>query len=48
MRIQEAERLGLERIFVPRQNQDEIDLSNFSIEVVFLSKVNDLLQEVFS
>lgn len=47
-RIQEADRLGFEQIFLSRNNIKGLDLKKFGIEVKPLSKIEDLLREVFA
>jgi DNA repair protein RadA/Sms len=45
-RISEAEKLGFEKIFISKFNQ-KIDAKKFKIEVVYLSKVQHLMEELF-
>lgn len=45
-RISEADKLGFERIFVSKFNQ-KIDAKKFNIEIVYLSKVQQLIEELF-
>lgn len=47
-RIQEADRLGFEKIFISKYNTKTIKPSKYNLEIVFLSKVDDLLREVFA
>ncbi|MEP7268151.1 MAG: DNA repair protein RadA [Saprospiraceae bacterium] len=46
-RIQEAERLGFNTIYIPKNNMKAISKSKFKIKVHGHSKVNDVLSEVF-
>lgn len=46
-RISEAEKLGFNRIFVSKFNQKGLDLSKYSIEVVFTSKIEDVFRGLF-
>ena len=45
-RISEAEKLGFEKIFISKFNQ-KIDAKKFKIEIVYLSKVQHLMEELF-
>ena len=45
-RIQEAEKLGFERIFVSKYNK--IDSRDFSIEVVKISKIEEVFKILFA
>lgn len=45
-RISEADKLGFGKIFVSRFNQ-KIDTKKFNIEIVYLSKVQQLMEELF-
>jgi len=47
-RIQEADRLGFEQIFISKYNGKGIDQSKYDIEIVTLSKVEDLLRKIFT
>lgn len=46
-RISEAERLGFEKIFVSRYSIKGIDTKKFNIEIVPLSKLEELFQQLF-
>jgi DNA repair protein RadA/Sms len=46
-RIAEAEKLGFEKIFVSRYNQKAIQAKKYSIEIVALSEVQELYQQLF-
>ena len=46
-RILEANRLGFEKIFIPKQNMKGLDLSKLDIEVVGLSKIELLYEALF-
>jgi DNA repair protein RadA/Sms len=45
-RISEADKLGFEKIFISKFNQ-KLDKKKFNIEVVYLSKVQQLIEELF-
>ncbi len=45
-RIGEADKLGFEKIFISKFNQ-KIDTKKFNIEIVYLSKVQALMEELF-
>lgn len=46
-RIQEANRLGFEKIYVSKFNMKGIDPANYDIEIVPLSKVEQLFEDLF-
>ncbi|MCF0203454.1 MAG: DNA repair protein RadA [Bacteroidaceae bacterium] len=46
-RIAEAEKLGFQRIIIPRHNTKGTDLSKFTIEIVPVRKVEEALRELF-
>lgn len=46
-RIQEAARLGFETIYISDRNKTAIDIGAFDIDIQSISKVDDLLYEVF-
>lgn len=46
-RIQEANRLGFEKIYVSKFNTKGIDPANYDIEIVPLSKVEQLFEDLF-
>ncbi len=46
-RIAEADKLGFDKIFVSYYNQKAIDASKYSIEVVSISKVQQLVEHLF-
>lgn len=46
-RISEAERLGFEKIFVSRYAMKGLDAKKFNIEIVPLSKLEELFQQLF-
>lgn len=46
-RIQEANRLGFEKIYVSKFNMKGIDPTNYDIEIVPLSKVEQLFEDLF-
>ena len=45
-RISEAENLGFEKIFISKFNQ-KLDKKKFNIEIVYLSKIQSLMEELF-
>lgn len=47
-RIQEASRLGFESIYISKHKSDMLAKKNYGIEVKTLSRVDDLLREIFS
>lgn len=47
-RIQEADRLGFEKIFISQNNFKGLDQSRYNIEIVGISKLDDILRAVFS
>lgn len=47
-RIQEANRLGFERIFVPRFNMKGIDQKNYDIEITPVGKIEELYNILFA
>jgi len=46
-RIQEANRLGFEKIYVSKFNMKGIDPANYDIEIIPLSKVEQLFEDLF-
>lgn len=46
-RVQEANRLGFEQIYISKYNQKGLDFSRFSIEIVPLAKVEELAERLF-
>jgi DNA repair protein RadA/Sms len=47
-RIQEANRLGFEQIFVPSFNMKGIDMGNYDIEIIAVAKVEELYNFLFA
>ena len=47
-RIQEAGRLGFETIYISKYKADLLPKKNFGVEVRMLSRVDDLLREIFA
>jgi len=47
-RIQEAARLGFDTIFISAYKSELLSKKNFGLEVRLLSKIDDLLKEVFA
>ncbi len=47
-RILEADRLGFEKIFISNYNLKTLDPSKYNIEMVGLSKIEDLIYQVFT
>jgi DNA repair protein RadA/Sms len=45
-RIMEAERMGFEKIFVPTRNLKGLDLNRYSIHVIGLSNLNELVSHI--
>ena len=46
-RIQEADRLGFQQIFISKYNTKGLDPSRYSIEIVTISKIEELYQKLF-
>ena len=46
-RIAEAEKLGFEKIIVSKYNKKSFDPKNYKIQVVALSKVDEVYQQLF-
>lgn len=46
-RIKEAEKIGFQRIFVPQNNLKKADLSDFTIEIVGVSSISEILRMLF-
>ena len=46
-RIQEASRLGFEKIYVSKHKTEALKNKKFDVDVILLSKVDDLLTEIF-
>jgi DNA repair protein RadA/Sms len=46
-RISEAEKLGFERIFISQYNKKGIDEKNHSIEITFVSKIEEVFSHLF-
>ena len=47
-RIQEADRLGFQQIFISKYNMKGIDMARFNIEIVTLTKLEDLYHYLFA
>ena len=47
LRIQEASRLGFEKIYIPKSNLKGIDKNRFDIEIVEISKIETIFNELF-
>lgn len=47
-RIQEADRLGFEKIIVAKNNLKGLDINRYDIEIEGISKLDDLLRSVFT
>ncbi len=45
-RISEADKLGFEKIFVSKYNRKGLDISNYKIEVNWVSKVDEIIQKL--
>ncbi len=46
-RIAEAQKMGMERVFIPKSNLKGLDQKTFNIEIVGLNKVSDIYQMLF-
>ena len=46
-RISEADKLGFEKIFISGGNKKGLDLSQFSVEVVPVNKVQEIYEKLF-
>lgn len=46
-RISEAEKLGFEKIFISKYNKKGLDTKNFKIEIVFVSRVDEVFRLLF-
>jgi DNA repair protein RadA/Sms len=46
-RIAEADKLGFEKIFISRYNQKGIDASKYKLEIISISKVQQLVAHLF-
>jgi DNA repair protein RadA/Sms len=46
-RIAEAEKLGFQRIFVSRYNRKGLDVSRYSIGIIFVGKVEEVFKQLF-
>ncbi|NUM51977.1 MAG: DNA repair protein RadA [Flavobacteriales bacterium] len=46
-RISEAEKLGFEKIFISKYNKKGLDIEKFKIEVVFVSRVDEVFRLLF-
>jgi DNA repair protein RadA/Sms len=46
-RITEAEKLGFKRIFIPKNNFKTLNISKYTIEIVPVSKVEDVFKKLF-
>ena len=47
-RIQEADRLGFEQIFISKYNNKGLNASNYKLEIKTVVKIEDILESVFS
>ena len=47
-RIQEAEKLGMEQIIIPRSNVKSMDLGSLNIKITEVSKVEEAFRMLFS
>ncbi len=47
-RITEAEKLGMQTLFIPRNNLKGIDTSRFGVEIVEVSKVEEVFRKLFA
>ena len=46
-RISEAEKLGFEKIFISKYNQKGLNIKNHKIQVVFVSRVDEVFTALF-
>ncbi len=46
-RIAEAQKMGMERVFIPKSNLKGLDNNTFTIEIIGLNKVSDMYQMLF-
>jgi len=46
-RIAEAQKMGMERVFIPKSNLKGLDQKTYNIEIVGLNKVSDIYQMLF-
>lgn len=46
-RISEAEKLGFDKIFISKYNKKGLDIKNFTIEIVFVSRVDEVFRLLF-
>jgi DNA repair protein RadA/Sms len=46
-RISEAEKLGFNKIFISKYNKKGLELKNFNIEIVFVSRVDEVFRLLF-
>ena len=47
-RIQEADRLGFKQILISKHNSKGLDVALYKIKIVFLAKIDDLIENIFS
>ncbi len=47
-RIIEAEKLGFKRIFIPKQNKKSISVVNSNIDIIFVSKIEEVFKLLFA
>jgi len=48
LRISEAEKMGFEQIFISRYNKKVLDLKKFSINIVLVSKIEEVFSKLFN
>ncbi len=46
-RIAEAQKMGMERVFIPKSNLKGLDQKTYNIEIIGLNKVSDIYQMLF-
>ena len=46
-RIQEADRLGFEQIFLPRNNEKAMEGKSFDINITYIGKINEVFEHLF-
>jgi len=48
LRISEAEKMGFEQIFISRYNKKVLDLKKFSINIILVSKIEEVFAKLFN
>lgn len=47
-RIKEAEKLGFDKIFISKYNKKNINSTDFKIQIIFVTKIEELLRNLFA